>query len=100
MLRAAREVCGRFPDGQVFVGRRPAHSLPYSRPFTLVFMLALTRPLTSDVLVSSDMPALRILRFVSGAPAAENPEDAHVRLRDPSGTRRVLDVVERVENQA
>ncbi|MGW2816069.1 hypothetical protein [Streptomyces sp. NPDC001415] len=100
MLRAAREVRGRFPGGQVFVGRRPAHSLPYSRPFTLVFLLALTRLLASGVLVSSDMPALRILRFLSGVPAAENPEGAHVRLRDSPGTRRVLDVLERVENQA
>ncbi|MFJ9815470.1 NB-ARC domain-containing protein [Streptomyces sp. NPDC101151] len=78
VLRAAHEVRGRFPDGQVFVDLHPASSLPF----------------TSDVLVR------RILRSLGGAAAAESPEEAHARLRDALSRRRVLVVLDNVDSEA
>ncbi|MFH8774769.1 NB-ARC domain-containing protein [Streptomyces sp. NPDC017958] len=78
VLRAAHEVRGRFPDGQVFVDLHRASSLP----------------VTSDVLVR------RILRSLGGAPAPENPEEARARLRDALSRRRVLVVLDNVDSEA
>ncbi|MFE1310956.1 NB-ARC domain-containing protein [Streptomyces sp. NPDC058755] len=77
-LRAAHEVRGLFPDGQVFVDLHRASSLPN----------------TSDVLVR------RILRSLGGAPAPENPEEARARLRDALSRRRVLVVLDNVDSEA
>ncbi|MFJ9862589.1 NB-ARC domain-containing protein [Streptomyces sp. NPDC101165] len=78
VLRAAHEVRGRFPDGQVFVDLHRASSLPF----------------TSDVLVR------RILRSLGGAPAPENPDEARARLRDALSRRRVLVVLDNVDSEA
>ncbi|MEU9993540.1 AAA family ATPase [Streptomyces sp. NPDC048045] len=78
VLRAAHEVRGRFPDGQVFVDLHPVSSLP----------------VTSDVLVR------RILRSLGDAPATQNPEEARARLRDALSRRRVLVVLDNVDSEA
>ncbi|MGW2742984.1 NB-ARC domain-containing protein [Streptomyces sp. NPDC001450] len=78
VLRAAHEVRGRFPDGQVFVDLHRASSLSFA----------------SDVLVR------RILRSLGGAPAAKNPEEARARLRDALSRRRVLVVLDNVDSEA
>ncbi|MFF4036646.1 NB-ARC domain-containing protein [Streptomyces sp. NPDC001816] len=77
-LRAAHELRGLFPDGQVFVDLHSASSLPFS----------------PDVLVR------RILRSLGGAPAPENPEEARARLRDALSRRRVLVVLDNVDSEA
>ncbi|MFF7124719.1 NB-ARC domain-containing protein [Streptomyces sp. NPDC016566] len=78
VLRAAHEVRGRFPDGQVFVDLHRAASLPF----------------TPDVLVR------RILRSLGGTRAPENPEEARARLRDALSRRRVLVVLDNVDSEA
>ncbi|MBV2355198.1 AAA family ATPase [Streptomyces sp. J2-1] len=78
VLRAAHEVRGRFPDGQVFVDLHPASRLP----------------VTADTLVR------RVLRSLGGVPAPESPEEARARLRDTLSRRRALIVLDNADSEA
>lgn len=78
VLRAAHGVREHFPDGQVFVDLHPANA----------------RPVPPDVLVR------RVLRSLGGAPAAEHPEESRAQLRNALGRRRVLVVLDNVDNEA
>ncbi|WP_330284484.1 helix-turn-helix domain-containing protein [Streptomyces sp. NBC_00588] len=78
VLEAARGVRERFPDGQVFVDAHPG---------------AAAEPFTPDELVR------RVLRSLGAAQVADHPEEAGAQVRDALSRRRVLVVLDNVDNE-